>query len=464
MSGRTAPAASPDPPNSMSPARRAARPPRLALHWQILIGVLVGAIAGIVANALYPPDAAGKPNAGLEWTVRNVAEPVGRVFLNLIFMVVLPLVFSALVVGVAGIGDVKRLGRVGLATLLFTVVFSGVSVVIGVSLTNAVRPGAQLAPEHRTMLRERYGADAARLAAEAQQSKSVRDALLDIIPKNPLRELVGAVDGSSPGGGLLAVMFFALSLGTALLFAAQRAAPFIAVLEGLFDACLVIIGFAMRLAPLGVAGLMFALTAVLGLDILRVLAWFIVTTLAGLLLHMLGVYSLVIGLAARTNPLRFFGRISEAILTAFATSSSNATLPTSLRVARDNLKLRPEVGNFVLTVGATANQNGTALYEGVTVLFLAQVFGVDLTLTQQITVAFTCVLAGIGTAGVPSGSIPFIALILQSVGVPAEGIGIILGVDRLLDMCRTTVNVAGDIAIAACVDRFENARAAVPDG
>jgi DAACS family dicarboxylate/amino acid:cation (Na+ or H+) symporter len=168
---------------------------------------------------------------------------------------------------------------------------------------------------------------------------------------------------------------------------------------------------------------------------------------------MFGVYSLVIWLGAGIRPRQFFSRISEAIVTAFATSSSNATLPTSIRVAQQNLGLRPEVTRFVLTVGSTANQNGTALYEGVTVLFLAQVFGADLSLGQQFTVAVMCILAGIGTAGVPGGSIPFIALVLQSVHVPPEGIGIILGVDRLLDMCRTTLNVTGDIAIAACVDR-----------
>jgi len=159
------------------------------------------------------------------------------------------------------------------------------------------------------------------------------------------------------------------------------------------------------------------------------------------------------------NPLRFFGRVADAMLTAFATSSSNATLPTSLRVTEENLGVRREIGRFVLTVGSTANQNGTALYEGVTVLFLAQVFGVELSLTQQIVVATMCILAGVGTAGVPAGSIPMIVVVLKAVGIPAEGIGLILGVDRLLDMCRTTLNVTGDIAIAASVDRMERCRA-----
>jgi DAACS family dicarboxylate/amino acid:cation (Na+ or H+) symporter len=442
-----------------APAAPHRRPRRfLALHWQILIGLVIGAVAGLIANAAFPAQADGTPHAGLAWAVENIAQPIGQIFMRLILMVVLPLVFSALVLGVAGIGDLRRLGRVGLRTLLYTVILSGCSVAIGVGLTNLVRPGAHLAEAQRTALRERYAPEAAKKVAQAREAKPLRDTLLDIIPKNPFQEMVGAVDGSSPGGGMLAVMFFALLFGIAITFVGARAQPLIAVLESIYDTVLVIIGFAMRLAPLGVAALVFALTATLGVEILKALVWYVATVLCGLLLHFFGVYSLVVGLLARMNPLRFFGRISEAILTAFATSSSNATLPTSLRVAQERLGIHREIASFVLTVGSTANQNGTALYEGVTVLFLAQVFGIHLTLAQQITVALLAILAGIGTAGVPGGSLPLVVVVLQTVGVPAEGIGIILGVDRLLDMCRTTLNVTGDIAIAACVDRAEGQR------
>jgi DAACS family dicarboxylate/amino acid:cation (Na+ or H+) symporter len=440
------------------PSGAAAPPSRrrgLALHWQILIGLVIGATAGLVANALCPPQPDGTPHAGLTWVVRNIAEPVGQIFLRLIFMVVLPLVFSALVLGVAGIGDVRRLGRVGLKTLLYTVGLSACSVAIGVGMARMIRPGLRLGDEQRAALRQRYSSQADEKVAQARQAKPLRETLLDIIPKNPLQEMVGAVDGSSPGGGMLAVMFFALLFGIALTLAPERTQPLVRVLEGIYDTVMVIVGIAMRLAPLGVAGLVFSLTALLGVDILRTLAWYVFTVLGGLALHFLGVYSLVVALFARLNPVRFFARSSEAMLTAFATSSSNATLPTSLRVAEEKLGLRREISGFVLTVGSTANQNGTALYEGVTVLFLAQVFGIDLTLTQQITVALLAVLAGIGTAGVPGGSLPLVVMVLQTVGVPAEGIGIILGVDRLLDMCRTTLNVTGDIAIAACVNRSE---------
>jgi DAACS family dicarboxylate/amino acid:cation (Na+ or H+) symporter len=229
----------------------------------------------------------------------------------------------------------------------------------------------------------------------------------------------------------------------------------VSVLEAVFDVCMVIIGFAMRIAPYAVACLVFGVTARLGFDILRTLVWFVLTTLAGYTIHMVVVYSLTIRVFARMSPLEFFRRISEAILTAFATSSSNATLPTAMRVAEDSLKLPRNVANFVLTVGATGNQNGTALYEGVVVLFLAQVFGVELTMLQQFTVVLMSVLAGVGTAGVPGGSLPLIAILLGTVGVPPEGIGIILGVDRILDMCRTVLNVTGDLTIAACVARVE---------
>ena len=454
---QAAPSDHPDP-----PAQGRARPARrgLALHWQILIGLLVGAVAGLVANAACPSQPDGTPNARLAWVVSNIAEPLGQIFMRLIFMVVLPLVFSALVLGVAELGDVRRLGRVGLKTLLYTLILSSCSVAIGVTLANTIRPGTHLSDTQRSVLRQRYSAQASVKVNEARQAKPLRDTLLDIIPRNPLQEMVGAVDGSSPGGGMLAVMFFALLFGIALTLAPQRAQPVIGVLEGIYDAMMVIVGWAMRLAPLGVAGLVFKLTAFLGVDVLTMLGWYVLTVLGGLALHFLGVYSLFISLFARMNPAHFFGRISEVILTAFATSSSNATLPTTLRVSEQNLGIRREIGSFVLTVGSTANQNGTALYEGVTVLFLAQVFGVHLDLAQQITVALLAILAGVGTAGVPGGSLPLVVVVLQSVQVPAEGIGIILGVDRLLDMCRTTLNVTGDMAIAACVDRSETRRAA----
>lgn len=437
-----------------SPVTEAAPSGRLPMHTRILIGLVAGAGLGLTMNALLPPVGPGRPHPVVDWLTYYVAQPAGEIFMRLIFMVVVPLVFSALTLGVAGIGDVRRLGRLGLRTLAVTLVLSASSVVIGLLLVNTVRPGARLSEARREELRATWVKTDLKQVKDAERAKSARDSLLDIIPKNPLQEMVGAMDGSSPGGGMLAVMFFALATGIAITLNPQRTGPLVAVLEGVYDISMTVIGWAMQLAPLGVCGMVFALTAVLGFEILQTLLWYVLTVLAGLSLHLLGVYSLVVKLIARRAPRVFFGQIREVMLTAFATASSNATLPTSLRVTEQRLGIRRDVSSFVLTVGSTANQNGTALYEGITVLFLAQVFGVELSIPQQFTVVLMSIMAGIGTAGVPGGSLPLVAIVLKSVGVPAEGIGIILGVDRLLDMCRTTLNVTGDIVVAACVDRL----------
>lgn len=427
------------------------------LHWQILIGLLLGLAAGVFANQA-ARGADGRLDASVEWFAENIARAVGQVFMNLMFMVVIPLVFCALTLGMVSIGDVRRLGRIGIKTLGFTVALSTISVLIGLTLVNVLRPGEALSPGDRAVLQERYKSGAASAVESAQKAKTFKDALLDIIPRNPLQEAVGALDGSAKGGGMLAVMFFALAFGLAMTTVPDRVQPLVAVLEGVYDTVLAIIGFTMRLAPLAVAGLIFHVTALLGLDVLKILVTYVAAVLGGLSLHLVVVYSLVVLLFAGISPMRFFSRVGEAMLTAFATSSSNATLPTTLRVAAERLGVRPQVGNFVLTVGATGNQNGTALYEGVTVLFLAQVFLPDpLTLAQQMQVAVLAILAGVGTAGVPGGSLPLVVMVLQVVGVPAESIAVIFGVDRVLDMCRTTVNVTGDLVIAASVDHSEGA-------
>lgn len=425
---------------------------RVPLHWQILLGLVGGAASGLIARATCT---SARAVGIVQWIATNVGESCGQIFLRLIFMVVVPLVFSALTLGVAGIGDVRKLGRMGARTALMTIILSSASVAIGLTLANVVRPGDRLGAEQRQQLRDEYGSKSQKAVEQAKSAKSAKDSVLDLIPKNPLQEAVGAIDGSSPGGGMLAVMVFSLMVGIAITLSPERTAPLVAVLEGIYDVSMVIIGMAMRIAPYGVAGLVFSLTTKLGVEILETLVWYVGTVLVGLGLHMFGVYSLVAFIFAKLTPKQFFGRISEIILTAFATSSSSATLPTALRVTEANLGVKRDVSSFVLTVGSTANQNGTALYEGLTVLFLAQVFGVDLTATQQFSVVMMSVLAGIGTAGVPGGSLPLVVLVLQSVNVPGEAIGIILGVDRLLDMCRTSLNVTGDVLVAACVDHLE---------
>ncbi len=426
-------------------------------HLYIVLGLVLGAIAGVAANAFVPE--AGPQRAALAWITLNITDVIGKVFLRLIFMIVVPLVFAALVLGAVEMGDIRKLGRVGIRTLGLTLVLSTIAVALGIGLVNALKPGERLSQNQREELRQQYASDAERTLQKARQAKTIRDTLLDIIPENPLQEMIGALDGSSKGNGMLSVMFFALIFGVALtLIPAERSGPLVAILQAVFDACMVIIGFAMRLAPLAVACLVFSVTARLGGEVLLTLVWFAATALAGMLIHLLVVFPVALIVFARTSPLRFFRDIRDVVVTAFATSSSNATLPTSLKTAQEELRLPREIAHFVLTVGATGNQNGTALYEGVVVLFLAQVFGVDLTVGQQVTVVLMSILAGVGTAGVPGGSLPLIAVLLTTVGVPAEGIAIILGIDRILDMVRTVLNVVGDLVIATCVARGEGLR------
>ena len=427
----------------------------LGLHWKILIGMAIGAFTGIACN-LFVQGQGPEAVAKLKWFTDTFTFPIGNIFLRLIFMVVVPLVFCALTLGVAEIGDVRKLGRLGMRTLVMTLIFSTASVLIGLAIANMLKPGSLISESSREMLKAQYSEAASKSINSASKAKSITETILDIIPKNPLQEAVGALDGSSPGSGMLGVMFFSLCFGIALtMIPAERSAPVLDVLRGVYDAVMVIISAAMKFAPIGVAALVFSISAALGLQFFLALSGYVLSVLTGLGIHMFVVYSLAVWLIAGRSPLKFFQDILEIILTAFATSSSNATLPTSLRVVEEKLKIDPKVGRFVLTIGSTANQNGTALYEGMTVLFLAQVFGRDLDLAQQLTVVLLSILAGVGTAGVPGGSLPLVVLVLQTIQVPAEGIGIIMGVDRLLDMSRTTVNVVGDVAIAACVDGWE---------
>ena len=436
----------------MEPSRR------ISLPTKILVGLLAGGAAGLAANAAATGRGVDVNGNGLaDWLDAGVywVEPVGRIFLRLMFMVVVPLVFSALALAVVEIGDLRRLGRMGLRTLGFTAILSGSAVLLGLAAVNLARPGDSLPADLRDRIIAQQATASAGKVQQAAQAKSVRDTLIDLFPENPLQEMVGALDGSSKGNGMLAVMVFALVLGAAITADPAKCGVLISWLEGLNAVSMTIIHFAMRLAPLGAGCLVFAVTAQLGMPILRTLALFVATAVAALALHLFGVYSLVLAAFGRKNPLAFFRECREAMLVAFGTSSSSATLPTAIAVAVEQLKIPPRVANFVLTVGATGNQNGTALFEGVVVLFLAQVMGVDLSFGQQLRVVLMSVLAGIGTAGVPGGSIPLIVVVMQSVGVPAEAIGIVFGVDRLLDMCRTTVNVTGDLVIAQCVAATE---------
>ena len=424
---------------------------KLPLHTKILIGGLVGVAGGILAHF------AVGDSPGLATFIKYVTLPIGQIFLRLLFMLVIPLIFSALVLGVAGMGDPRHLGRVGLKSLVYTVVVSAIAVLLGVTLVNVFRPGEGLSPELKARLAASAlqktmapatAAPPATPGAPAATEKSPIDLLVEIVPRNPVK---AAADGD-----FLGVMFFSLMVGLGLALTRTPAAlRFQEAVEGLLEVSMRLIDMVIAFAPVGVLALLFNLTAQLGYEVLGQLARYVGVVLAALAIHQFVVYSLAVKLLGGMSPWAFFRGIQEAMVTAFSTASSNATLPTALRVAEEELHLPPNVSRFVLTIGATMNQNGTALFEGVTVLFLAQFYGVPLSLTQQLTVVVICILGGVGTAGVPAGSIPVVAMILGLVGIPGEGIGLILGVDRFLDMCRTVLNVSGDLAAAVVVSRGE---------
>lgn len=420
---------------------------------QILTALVLGVVAGLIAKEIMTtPEAVAR----LGWWLNNVIQPVGKLFIRIIFMIVIPLIFSAIVLGVAEMGDVRKLGRVGLKSVFYTLLLTATGVMVALVVVNVFAPGKRMTQATRDTLTERYVGDATEKVALGVKETPLADTLLGLIPQNPLAEAVNAFAPNYTGGGLIAVMVFSLFFGVALAMTPEdKSAPLVALLKGLFEVCMVIIDFAMRLAPLGVACLGFALTAQLGADVLRSLGFYTAVVVLGLGLQQFVTYPLVLKFIGGVSPWNFFKNIREVMLTAFSTSSSNATLPVSMRVAEANLKLPSRISRFVLTVGASANQNGTALYEGVTVLFLAQVFGVDLSIGQQVGVAFMCILAGLGTAGVPGGSLPLVVGVLVTIGVPGESIAIILGIDRLLDMCRTTLNVTGDLVCAVLVAKGE---------
>ena len=422
---------------------------RTSLHARILSGLVIGAVlGGLAKNVFY------RYPERLEWIVRHLTEPVGQLFLRLLILLVVPLVFSSLVVGVAGLGDVRRIGRIGVKSLVYTVVISAISVLIGLGVANLVRPGQRLDSAVSAKLQAEYAGEAGKRIASARPADGGEAPLMTVVktlvPANPF----GAMAKEPPD--MLGVMFSALFFGIALtMVAAGQAAPVVAFLEGVFAATTRCVDMVMRFAPYAVFCLLFSMTAKFGFGLLGLLGWYVGAVLLGLALHMFGVYSLSVAALSRISPLEFFRRIRTVIVTAFSTSSSNATLPTALRISEQRLGVPREINSFVLTVGATANQNGTALFEGVTVLFLAQLAGVELTIAQQLIVLYLAILGGIGTAGVPSGSIPFVIGVLATVGVDPALIAIILGVDRLLDMCRTVLNVTGDLTLATYVARSE---------
>ena len=423
------------------------------MHTKILLGLLIGGVAGVICSLIF-----GSKHEGLNWTIDNITQPLGDLWLRLLLMIVIPLVFSALVLGVAGLGNIKKLGRVGLKTLVYTLVISAISVIIGLSMVNLVKPGERIDAETAAGLEAEYGnvatekvgsATASAAELEAQEIPIITEVVERLIPENPFSAMVGTPN-------LLHIMFFALILGmAATMIPKETAKPFLGFFDALFEISVVIINAIMWLAPYAVALLVFSSIGSFGLELLIALLWFILVVLGGLLIHAVVVYSASVYYLSALSPIEFFKMVKTTAVTAFSTSSSNATLPTALRESRENIGVPEEINSFVLTIGATANQNGTALYEGVTIIFLAQLAGVDLSIAAQLGVAYLAILGGIGPAGVPGGSIPYIIVVLAGLGVNPALIAVILGVDRILDMCRTAINVVGDITAATFVARSE---------
>ena len=413
----------------------------MALHTKILLGLAVGAISGITINVLT------EGAAGTEQFVSSVTEPIGRVWLNALIMVVIPLIVSTLSVGISGLGSLKKIGRIGIVALMSMLSLTALSAMLGLTIVNLVKPGEGLNPAVTERLIETYQgeSDAMGLAEGAFGMEM----FVRIVPRNPVQ--------AAANGEMLAVIFFALMIGIGLTIAPkEKAQPLRSFLQSLSHVTIAIIGLVMKVAPLGVACLIFSVTARFGFEIIFNLIKYMTTVVGGLALFFVVGYWLVVKFIAKRNPVEFMRRTRVVFLTGFSTSSSTATLPTTMRVAKEELGISNAVAGFVLPLGAVIHMPGSSLFGVVTILFIAQVFGVDLSLGSQLIVLLMSLVSSIGAAAVPGAVIPLLMMVLAMVGVPLEGIAIMLGVDRILDMCRTPLNVIGDLVIATIVDRIES--------
>lgn len=411
----------------------------MALHIRLLLALAAGMALGAVLSPL-------APGTWIEWANLHVLRPVGQLFLRGILMVVVPLVVSALVVAVHDLGRRRDLGGVAGRTLALTLGLSAVSVSIGLLLVNLVAPGDGIGAIATA------SDSVSALSAHAAATKALPDILVELVPRNPVEAAVRALDGD-----MLALMVAAIVFGLAISRVAvdpDGAPPvLITVLDQVSTASMQIVRWLMQWSPYAVFAIVFGTALTFGTSLIRPLALYVTTVVLALALQQFVVYGLTLRLLAGRSPGAVFRQCRSVYAYAFSTASSNATLPLSIETAEQRLGVPRHIARFVLTVGATANQNGTALFEGVTVVFLAQAYGLDLTFGQEIRVMVMSVVAGIGTAGVPGGSLPMVLLVAQSVGVPAEGMALVLGVDRFLDMCRSAVNVSGDLVVATVVSR-----------
>ena len=414
----------------------------MQLHTKILIGLGLGIVIGLIANVF-----------ALDWlqTALLFAEPVGTAFIRLITMVVVPLVGASLLIGTASLGDLRKLGRIGGKTIAYYLITTAIAVIIGIILSNVIQPGARIDPATRDNLAAAFAQEAEGQVALAAEKPSIKDTLLGMIPTNPI--------AAAANMELLPLIVFTVMFGAALtLIAEEKRRVVLTFAEGVNDTVMVLIDWIMRLAPYAVFALIAAVVAQFGLDLLRSLLVYAVTVVAGLALHVFGTYGLVLRFLVKLNPVTFFRRIAQAPLVAFSTSSSNATLPVTMETAEEKLGVSKDVSSFVLPLGATINMDGTALYQAVATMFIAQIYGIPLDFGAQLTIVLTATLASIGAAGVPSAGIIILVLVLQSVGLgthAAAGIALILGVDRILDLLRTAANVTGDLTAASYIARSE---------
>ena len=418
----------------------------MQLYTRITIGLVLGAAVGVAVNASGFADT-------VTWTERilPLLNFVGGAFIRAITMVVVPLVVASLMMGVASLGDIRKLGRIGGKTIAYYMVTTAIAITIGLVLAVAVKPGSRINPESREALSREFMGQAAGTVEVAAAKPGVWDVLLDMIPRNPIE--------AAATGNMLPLIVFVLIFGAAVsLLIPERRDAVLNFFAAVNDASMIIIDWIMRLAPYAVFALLSSVVSRFGLDVLRSLAIYAAVVVVGLIVHTFGTYSAAIALLARLSPIEFFQRIREVPLIAFSTSSSNATLPVTMETAEEELGVSKGISAFVLPLGATVNMDGTALYQGVATVFIAQVYGVELHLAALLTIVLTATLASIGTAGVPSAGIIMLILVLQSVGMggqAAAGIALILGVDRILDMLRTVTNVTGDLSAAVIVARSE---------
>ncbi len=423
---------------------------------RILRGLVLGAIAGSVV-LLLAPHVPGLLD-GAKWVAENLFDPLGQVFLRMLFFVVIPLVFASLAGGVVQLGDLSNLGPLAGRTFALFFANMAIAATLGLLMMNLLNPGGRMDDATTTRLVQQYSGQASQHVAKSETRPEISpSAVVDMfMPRN----LFGAFVGNQRNvlGDVLPLITFAILLGAAgLKLPEPRRKRLLEGLDTVADLMTGIVHFALRLAPYAVPAMIFSVVVKVGFDILVALGLFVIGCGSMLLLHLFGTMSIWLKFLAKRRPAEFFREIKDVLITAFSTSSSSATLPAALTACRERLGIAPSTAGFVMPLGTTMNMSGTALYEGCVVLFVAQVFGVHLGLVEQVTLVFLSVLSAVAVAAIPGGSLPLIAGLLVAFGIPPEGIGIILGVDRLLDMTRTMTNVGADMVTTAVVDAAQRA-------